>query len=160
MAEEEVRQGAVGDARGRTGRVVEWLERASYVAVGLLIVGAIAHNLIVVLIMAGLALLQGREPPFFSLLDRVLFVLMLVEILHTVRVSLGPRRVVIETFLVVGVIASVRRILVITLGEGAIHGAPGVINWAVLGEIGMLAVMILVLVVGVYLLRQAPDSLK
>jgi uncharacterized membrane protein (DUF373 family) len=48
-------------------------------------------------------------------LDQLLVVLMLVEILHTVRVSIRSHVLVTEPFLVVGLIASIRRILVITL---------------------------------------------
>jgi uncharacterized membrane protein (DUF373 family) len=48
-------------------------------------------------------------------LDQLLVVLMLVEILHTVRVSIRSHILVTEPFLVVGLIASIRRILVITL---------------------------------------------
>src|SRR5581483_11072488 len=48
-------------------------------------------------------------------LDELLFVLMLVEILHTVRISIRSHVLVIEPFLIVGLIASIRRILVITL---------------------------------------------
>ncbi len=40
---------------------------------------------------------------------------MLVEILHTVRISIRSHVLVTEPFLVVGLIASIRRILVITL---------------------------------------------
>ena len=48
-------------------------------------------------------------------LDQLLVVLMLVEILHTVRTSIRSHFLVTEPFLVVGLIASIRRILVITL---------------------------------------------
>src|ERR1700676_3643823 len=48
-------------------------------------------------------------------LDQLLVVLMLVEILHTVRISIRSHTLVTEPFLVVGPIASIRRILVITL---------------------------------------------
>ena len=48
-------------------------------------------------------------------LDQLLVVLMLVEILHTVRISIRSHILVTEPFLVVGLIASIRRILVITL---------------------------------------------
>jgi hypothetical protein len=51
-------------------------------------------------------------------LDQLLVVLMLVEILHTVRISI--RSHVTEPFLVVGLIASIRRILVITLEAAAL----------------------------------------
>jgi uncharacterized membrane protein (DUF373 family) len=48
-------------------------------------------------------------------LDQLLVVLMLVEILHTVRISIRSHYLITEPFLVVGLIASIRRILVITL---------------------------------------------
>ena len=40
---------------------------------------------------------------------------MLVEILHTVRISIRSHVLVTEPFLIVGLIASIRRVLVITL---------------------------------------------
>src|SRR5436305_7572082 len=48
-------------------------------------------------------------------LNELLVVLMLVEILHTVRISIRSHVLVTEPFLVVGLIASIRRILVISL---------------------------------------------
>ncbi len=48
-------------------------------------------------------------------LNELLIVLMLVEILHTVRISIRSHVLVTEPFLVVGLIASIRRILVISL---------------------------------------------
>ena len=49
------------------------------------------------------------------IIDRRLLVLMLVEILHTVRISIHSHVLVTEPFLIVGLIAAIRRILVITL---------------------------------------------
>src|SRR5207245_5197679 len=48
-------------------------------------------------------------------LNELLVVLMLVEILHTVRISIRSHVLVTEPFLVVGLIASIRRMLVISL---------------------------------------------
>ena len=48
-------------------------------------------------------------------MNELLIVLMLVEILHTVRISIRSHVLVTEPFLVVGLIAAIRRILVITL---------------------------------------------
>jgi uncharacterized membrane protein (DUF373 family) len=50
-----------------------------------------------------------------KVLNELLIVLMLVEILHTVRISIRSHVLVTEPFLMVGLIASIRRILVITL---------------------------------------------
>src|SRR5436305_6242727 len=48
-------------------------------------------------------------------IDRMLLVPMLVEILHTVRISIRSHVLVTEPFLIVGLIATIRRILVISL---------------------------------------------
>ena len=47
--------------------------------------------------------------------DHLLLVLVLVEILHTVRQSIEARELQAEPFLIVGLIATVRRILLVTL---------------------------------------------
>jgi len=57
-------------------------------------------------------------------IDRLLFVLMVVEILHTVRVSFRSGTLVCEPFLIVGLIASIRRVLVITLESSQVN-QPG-----------------------------------
>src|SRR3979411_94008 len=62
-------------------------------------------------------------------LNELLVVLMLVEILHTVRISIRSHVLVTEPFLVVGLIASIRRMLVISL-EMATREA----NWSNQGE--------------------------
>lgn len=97
-------------------------------------------------------------------LDQLLVVLMLVEILHTVRISIRSHTLVTEPFLVVGLIASIRRILVITLeaatmtkeGKWTPDGAS--IFHASMIELGLLGLLVLVLVFSITLLRRsAPD---
>ena len=97
----------------------------------------------------------------FLILDQLLLVLMLVEILHTVRISIRSHTLVTEPFLVVGLIASIRRVLVISL-EAADLTKQG--KWAPDGEsilrasmfeLGVLAVLILILVVSITLLRRS-----
>jgi len=69
-------------------------------------------------------------------LNQLLIVLMLVEILHTVRISIRSHVLVTEPFWVVGLIASTRRILVITLeaatltkeGAWTTEGARGIFH--------------------------------
>lgn len=96
----------------------------------------------------------------FRVLDQLLVVLMLVEILHTVRVSIRSHILVTEPFLIVGLIASIRRILVITLeastltkeGSWTVQGAS--IFRASMIELGLLAALVLVLVFCITLLRR------
>ena len=48
-------------------------------------------------------------------LDRVLLVLMLIELLYTVRISVQSREIQCQPFLIIGLIAAIRRVLVVTL---------------------------------------------
>jgi hypothetical protein len=50
-----------------------------------------------------------------EVIDRLLVVLVLVEISQTVRFSIRSHTLVTEPFLVVGLIATIRRVLVVTL---------------------------------------------
>ena len=49
------------------------------------------------------------------MLDRLLLVFIVVELLFAVRVILGKREVVAEPFLVVGIIASIKEIIVLSV---------------------------------------------
>lgn len=95
-------------------------------------------------------------------LNELLIVLMLVEILHTVRISIRSHVLVTEPFLVVGLIASIRRVLVISL-EMATLGKEG--SWSQLGEtavrssmieLALLGLLIFLLVYSITLVRRYP----
>lgn len=88
-----------------------------------------------------------------NLLDRMLLVLMIVELLYTVQVSFRQHALLPEPFLLVGLIAVVRRILVITAEFGAIVELESEIFQRVLIELGLLTLLILVLVASLILLR-------
>jgi len=55
-----------------------------------------------------------------NLLDRVLLVLILVEIVHTVVLSLRAHHLVAQPFIIVGLVAVIRRILVVLSGTGTV----------------------------------------
>ena len=58
-----------------------------------------------------------------NLLDRVLLVLILVEIVHTVVLSLRAHRLAAQPFIVVGLVAVIRRILFLLSNENVIPTA-------------------------------------
>src|ERR1700682_2209641 len=94
-------------------------------------------------------------------LDQLLVVLMVVEILHTARISLRSHILLAtEPFLVVGLIASIRRVLVIsmqmsTLTKEGKWSADGTsIFRASMLELALLVVLVLVLVFSITLLRR------
>jgi hypothetical protein len=97
------------------------------------------------------------------MLDRLLLVLMLVEILHTVRISiLSKEFMFVIPFLIVGLIASVRRVLVITmraakLSEQDLGLAPRAIAFrSEMVELGLLGFLVLVFALSIYFLNRTP----
>jgi uncharacterized membrane protein (DUF373 family) len=107
---------------------------------------------------------HGAADSLLIMIDRLLFVLMIVEILHTVRVSFKSGALVCEPFLVVGLIASIRRVLVITL-ESSQVSAPG--KWtpdsqslfsSSMLELIVLGGLILVMVMSIVLLRRSASE--
>jgi uncharacterized membrane protein (DUF373 family) len=99
-------------------------------------------------------------------IDRLLLVLIFVEILHTVRIAIRTESLVMEPFLIVGIIASVRRVLVITVEatQFAQAGLPGQAShqffWNSMIELGLLGFLILVLAFSLFLLRRTPPRLE
>jgi hypothetical protein len=122
------------------------------------------------LLNAGKMLVDGARAWSFEeqiprVLNALLVVLMTVEILNTVRLSIRTQMLVIEPFLVVGLIASIRRILVITLEAAALTkdgrwSSPEAqdVFRASMVELGLLALVVLVLVFGITLLRRYAPS--
>ena len=102
----------------------------------------------------------------FELIDRLLLVLMLVELLHTVRISIRSHMLVIEPFLIIGLIATIRRTLVLTLQA---EGFTKNMQWgpdaqaqfrASMIELALLALLIAVFVTSIYVIRkrESPES--
>ncbi len=92
--------------------------------------------------------------------------LMLIEILHTVRVSMRSGKLTVEPFLIVGLIASIRRVLVITLQSSELTHAKDfppekyALFQAAMIELGVLAGLIIVMVFAIFLLHRARDDGK
>jgi len=155
----------VGPERVGAGR--EWVARAFtrvedvvYVALGVLL----AASAIALLASAGVAFVRtvadgevaGR---LVTILDQLLLVLMIVEILYTVQISFREHALVPEPFLVVGLIAGIRRVLVITaeLSNVAERNAE-TFRHAML-ELGLLTLMVLALVSALGIVRRrAPGA--
>jgi uncharacterized membrane protein (DUF373 family) len=92
------------------------------------------------------------------LLDRILLALMVVELLYTLQVSLRQHALVPEPFLLLALIASVRRILVITAEFGAQTHPSDAVFQQVMWELALLTALILVLVGSVVILRRHVDD--
>jgi uncharacterized membrane protein (DUF373 family) len=131
------------------------VEDVVYIGLGLLL----AASAIALLINGFGAFLDTiRDASFpngvISLLDRMLLILLIVELLYTVQISIREHTIVPEPFLLVGVIACIRRVLVITAEFGHVPQLPGEELQRFLYELGVLTFLIVALVVSLVLLRR------
>ena len=87
------------------------------------------------------------------LLDRVLLALMLAEIIYTVGRITRTQQLETEPFLIVGIIAAIRRMLIITAESAGHVNLQDPLFQAILAELALLAVIIFLLAWAMRLLR-------
>lgn len=93
------------------------------------------------------SLMAGPIPAnVVTVLDQLLLVLMIIEVLYTVQVSFREHVLVPEPFVLVALIAAVRRILVITAEFGSLMDQGSEAARYAMVELGLLTVMAGVLV--------------
>lgn len=89
-----------------------------------------------------------------EILDKVLLMLMVIEILYTIRVSYKEHTLCAEPFLIVAMIAGIRRILVISVETAHL---PERFEEHMI-EIAILGVLIFIFVVSILLLRKKKEE--
>lgn len=92
-----------------------------------------------------------------ALLDRILLLLIIAELAYTLRFVLRTHRVAVEPFLFIGLIAVVRRILIVTAQFERIPSASRILTNFLL-EVGLLGFLALALAVAVRLVRSTESS--
>ncbi len=142
-----------------------WLHRAESI---ILVLIAIVLILLALLLLAnsalGLVKLLNPGPQgdirtlAIEVLDTVLLVMMTMEIVYTVAVSLESHSLVAEPFLIIGAIAAIRRMLVITAesttptGTSATNPLP---STPLLAELALLALIVIAMAASIYVLRRS-----
>jgi hypothetical protein len=136
------------------------VEDVVYVALGILLSGSAIALVSHAGLTFGRALLAGDVAGHLvAILDQLLLVLMIVEILYTVQVSFREHALMPEPFLVVGLIAAIRRVLVITAELSDIADRDPEMFRHALFELGLLTLMILALVGALGIIRRrAPGA--
>ena len=170
MAEAERAPRAVAAKRAEPSRrealltawIAKWFSRVEdFVYIGLAVI--LAALAVALLINGAITFVQGLIANELTarvalLLDQLLLILMVVEILYTVQVSLREHTLVPEPFLVVGLIAGIRRILVLTAEFSEILQRGGDAFRNAMIELGLLTLMVLALVGALVLLRRRPTQ--
>ncbi|MGA8531510.1 MAG: phosphate-starvation-inducible PsiE family protein [Acidobacteriaceae bacterium] len=144
-----------GRARHLIARSLVAVEDVVYVGLGAVLAATSICLLFLVLRNFGLALIHGElSEQVIGLLDQILLILLIIELLYTVQVSFREHTLVAEPFLVVALIATVRKILILTAQMATSSDADEVGFRHSIIELGLLAFMVLVLVGSLILLQR------
>jgi hypothetical protein len=143
-------------------QIAEWLERGEMVlyAIAGVMLAAVA---LVILIHAAVAFVGDLGDgdivaAVVHLLEQLLLALMAVELLYTVTVSIRTHSLSPEPFLIVGLVAAVRRILTLSVEASEYLSRDPEHFKLALYEIGLLTVGVLVLVFSIHILRRGRKS--
>jgi len=138
--------------------ILDAFESIAYVAIAL----ALSVPIVMLVFSAALSMLEVSEvgvlETSLTVLDRVLLAFIFVELIDTVRVTVRERGIFIaEPFLLVGLIAVVRRILLLT---AEIERASAEEFQNKLIELGVMTGLVIVLTVALYFTRRMRLSEK
>ena len=145
--------GIVGRARG----VLHGLEITLDIALAGVLVIAIALIGADTVGLVAEGIKEGGIDAALLILDRVLLVFIIAELLYTLRLSLARTQLILEPFLIIGLVAVVRRVLVVTAQAERILSEGGNLE-PILWELGVLAGLIISLAVALSLARRHGDG--
>ena len=141
--------------RAWAARAFTLVEDVVYLGLGVLLAGSSIALLISGVISFGQSLIGGSlTSNIVPLLDRILLILLVVELLYTVQVSFREHSLIPEPFLLVGLIAAIRRVLVLTAEFAQVHEQTEAIFKHFVIELVVLTFLIIALVVSLVLLRK------
>ena len=144
----------VADLRARVAKLFSYVEDLMYVGLAALL----ALSALVLLGASAVSLwdsiAQGAGPRgILGLLQQLLLVLMIVELLYTVQVSFREHVLRAAPFLLVALIAAVRRIILLTVEAHELASGRTEAFQQAMIELGVLTALCLSLVICLYLLR-------
>jgi uncharacterized membrane protein (DUF373 family) len=133
-------------------RILSVLEDIIYWAIAvMLVVGSAA-----LLVSQFNTMLRLRNTPtntiMLEILDGLLLIFIFVELLYAVRTSLRSHEIVVEPFLIVGMLAGIKEIVVLSVEAATLLPKGPEFSRAVV-EIGVLGGVVLVLAVAAFILR-------
>jgi len=148
-------------ARGWIARAFGYAEDIIYIVLGVLL----ACIALALLLASGGQILHGLTTGTLTthvteLLDQILLTLLTVELLYTVQVSFREHALVPEPFLLVGLIAGIRRILLLTAEYGELHEKTEAALHCFVIELAVLTVMVVALVLSLVLLRRSGSAIR
>ena|SRR5438270_332188 len=148
-------------ARRFVVRSLSLVEDVTYVGLGILLsLGALALLAAAFKSFVGALLAGALAGHVVTLLDQILLVLLIIELLYTVQVSFREHGLLAEPFLVVALIAAIRRVLILTAQVSQLPEAGGVVFKQTIVELSLLTVMVVAFVGSLILLQRQHRSPK
>jgi uncharacterized membrane protein (DUF373 family) len=138
----------------KLARLLRLAEEAVYILIGVLLVFAAVGLLVGAGIQFASEVRLDAHAATLSLLDTLLLVLMLAEILYTLIVTLVEHVLVLRPFLIIALIAAVRRILILTAAQASLVSGTAEHFQRTIVELILHAGLILVLVISLVLLTR------
>jgi uncharacterized membrane protein (DUF373 family) len=135
----------------RIDRAMEVGERLVYAVVGVVLIASAAVALVAIAYDLVDGVDDGAIDAVARALDGLLLVFILVELLGAVRATVAERQLLAEPFLIVGIIASIKGIVVASLKAGS---AEGETFDHLMTEVGVLGGVVLLLAVAAFLVRR------
>jgi len=134
-------------------RVLSIAEDAVYWAIAVILVAG-AAALLVAQVKTMLSLLDTpTSNVMLELLDGVLLIFIFVELLYAVRTSLRSHEIAVEPFLIVGILACIKEIVVQSVEAAKLVGQGPEFARTIV-QTGVLGALVLVLAVAAWVLRQ------
>ncbi len=145
--------------REAVARGFSTVEDVVYIVLALLLAASLAALLVDAALTFARAFANGfAAVNIVPFLDRALLVLMVVEILYTVQVSFREHVLVPEPFLLVALIAAVRRVIVLTAELGELARRGGEAFRAGLIETALITGVVLALAAALVVLKRHPQA--
>jgi uncharacterized membrane protein (DUF373 family) len=140
-----------GPIRKLIARGFAAVEDVVYVGLGLALAVSAVALLVATAVGFARKLLAGElAANIVPLLDQILLILLIVELLYTVQVSFREHTVTPEPFLLVGLIAAIRRILILT----AELSHAGQATTTLVPELAVLSGLIVAIALSLFVLRR------
>ena len=135
------------------------VEDAVYLGLGLLLATSAVTLLVLTAVTFLPSLFTGEATRHIvPLLDQILLTLLVVELLYTVQVSFREHAVTPEPFLLIGLIAAIRRVLLLTAEFGH-PGGPSDPK-ALVTELAVLSALIVAIAISLFVLRRKDTTDK
>ena len=129
------------------------VEDLVYIGLGVLLAGSALALLVTTVVRFGSSIFSGDfAVQIIPLLDRILLILLIVELLYTVQVSFQQHAVTPEPFLLVGLIAAIRRVLILTAEFGQTTGQAPPTQLVL--ELAVLSALLVAISLSLFVLRR------